>query len=142
GPVDALFYDDARDAVLLGIGAGVCRSTDGGKSWTVIPVATLASVTAFFADPADPATLYAGAQPTEPGGIGGVFRTTGGGGPWPPVGPGLPGASVRTIAKAASGHRLSAAPYGESVAPLRLPPPPRSPAEPAAPPPAPRVIAR
>jgi hypothetical protein len=142
GSVNALFYDDARGAVLLGVSAGVCRSTDGGTSWMVISVAPLASVTAFFADPADPATLYAGAQPTVPGGTGGVFVSTDGGVTWSAVGTGLSAASVRTIARDPSGDRLYAATYGESVATLWLASPPRSPVQPAESSPPPRVISR
>jgi hypothetical protein len=142
GPVNALFYDDAGGAVLLGVGAGICRSTDGGTRWTVIPVSPLASITAFFADPADPATLYAGAEPTVPGGTGGVFVSRDGGATWTAVGAGLSGASVRTIAKDASGDRLYAATYGASVAALWLTAPPRAPVRTPAPSPPPRVIAR
>ena len=142
GPVNTVFYDDPRQAVLVGAFAGVCRSTDGGSTWTVIPVASLASVLTFFADPTDAGALYAGAEPLVPGGTGGVFRSTDGGVTWTPVGTGLEAESVRAIGLDASGDLLYAALYGDSVATLSLSTPSRTPIESAPPAQRPRVVVR
>ncbi|HEY2796591.1 MAG TPA: YCF48-related protein [Thermoanaerobaculia bacterium] len=143
GSVNAVFYDDPGGAVLVGAAGGICRSTDSGNTWTAIPVAPLASVTTFFADPSTgTGTIYAGAEPLVPGGTGGVFRSTDAGATWTAVGSGLEAESVHAIARDASGGRLYAGLFGGGVATLSLSPSSRSPIESVAPPGAPRQPSR
>jgi photosystem II stability/assembly factor-like uncharacterized protein len=138
GSVNAVYYDPGG-AILVGAGGGVCRSTDGGSTWTAISLALYASVTSFLADPADGAgTLYAGAEPLVPGGTGGVFRSTDAGVTWTAVGTGLGAAAVHAVARDASGNRLYAGLFGGGVATLSLSPSSRSPVESVAPPGPPR----
>ncbi len=143
GSVNAVFYDDSAGAVLVGAAGGICRSIDGGNSWTAISVAPAASVTTFLADPASTA-IYAGAEPLVPGGTGGVFRSTDAGLTWTSVGTGLEAESVHSIARDASGDRLYAGLFGGGVASLVLSPSSssRSPVESVAPPGPPRQPAR
>lgn len=143
GPVNAVLYDDANGAILVGGPTGLCTSTDGGTTWALSAVAALTAVDALFRDPADPTTLYAGTEPLVPGGTGGVFASDDGGATWTAVGTGLEAAAVHTVARDASGDRLYAGIFGGGVATLWLTQPPRNPiGSPATPPPAPRVIVR
>jgi photosystem II stability/assembly factor-like uncharacterized protein len=142
GGVNTVLYDDAHAAILVGGGFGLCRSGDGGGSWTLISVASEASVVSFFVDPTDGSTLYAGAEPLVPGGTGGVFRSTDGGDTWTPVGDGLSAGSVRAIVQDASGDRLYAGIYGGSVGTLWLSTPPRTPIESAPLPRRTRIVSR
>jgi len=138
GSVNAVYYDPGG-AILVGAAGGVCRSTDGGKTWTAISVAPSAAVATLFTDPASGAgTISAGAEPLVPGGTGGVFRSTDAGVTWTAVGTGLEAESVHAIALDASGDRLYAGLFGGGVATLSLSPSSRSPIESVAPPGSPR----
>ncbi len=100
---------DPGGAILVGAAGGVCRSRDGGGTWTAISPAPFASVVTFLADPASGAgILYAGAEPLLPGGTGGIFRSTDAGVTCTAVGTGLEDESVHAIARDASGDRLYA----------------------------------
>lgn len=103
---------------LAGTG-GVCRSADGGMTWTVSSVANLASVEALVIDPSDSSTLYAGAAPYVATGTGGVFRSADGGQTWTPVGSGLSDASVTSLVIDSEGN-LHAGISGGGVAELVL----------------------
>jgi ligand-binding sensor domain-containing protein len=129
GGVNTILFDPAGGTTYLGATAGVCRSTDGGKTWTVSSVATSASVQALLFDPIDTSILYAGAAPAIPGGIGGVFRSTDGGQTWEVVGIGLETASVTSLAIDTEGA-LHAGTQGGGVADLSAAPPDRQPIQP------------
>jgi hypothetical protein len=117
GGVNAILFSGST--TYLGTTAGVCRSTDGGKTWLPSAVASLASVSALLIDPADSSTLYAGASPVVVGGTGGVFRSSDGGQTWEAVGTGLSDASVTALAIDA-GRRLHAGISGGGVAELAV----------------------
>ena len=82
------------------VGGGVSKSTNGGASWTLAntglgsqPISTL------VVDPKVSGTLYAGSNQTNAAGtIGGVYKSTDGGGSWVRVNTGLTTVSVSSLA--------------------------------------------
>jgi photosystem II stability/assembly factor-like uncharacterized protein len=125
GGVNALLYLPAGDSLLVGATNGVCRSENGGTTWTHVDVAPFASVFDLLVDPDNPAVLYAAASPALPVGRGGVFRSADGGATWTPFGTGLETYAVRSLALDASGDTLYAGLRG-GVAALPLEDPVRT----------------
>jgi len=108
GTVNAVLLETAESTTYVGGTAGVCRSTDGGKTWTVAAVPGSASVRTLLLDPAS-SIPYAG-------GDGGVYESSDGGQTWQTVGTGLESASVVSLALGPLG--LFAGISGGSVAAL------------------------
>jgi hypothetical protein len=76
-----------------GSGGGVFKSTDGGGSWTAagsgLPNSPIIGANSLIIDPSTPTTLYVAGNGIH-GGVGGVFKSTDGGGSWSAAGSGLP----------------------------------------------------
>jgi photosystem II stability/assembly factor-like uncharacterized protein len=144
GGVNTLRYLSPGDGIVLGVTNGVCRSSDGGVTWTQHSVAPLASVEDVEVDPVDPAVLWAGASPAIAGGIGGgVYRSPDGGVTWSAFGAGLSTHSVRSLDFDASDQSLYAGILRGGVAVLPIGAPPRDLPQPPAPSDAaPRVVVR
>ena len=134
GGVHILRYETPGEGILIGTSAGVCRSDNGGTTWTQHAVAPLAVVEDLLVDPGDPEVVYAGASPAVPGGIGGgVFRSADGGRTWTELGTNLGTFSVRSLALDASDETLYAGIFRGGVAVLSLGGPARAtPSRPAA----------
>jgi photosystem II stability/assembly factor-like uncharacterized protein len=121
GGVNTIFFDPAGSTLSVGGTAGLCRSSDGGKTWTLTPVGSLSSIETFLIDPSSSSTVYAGASPAVPGGTGGVFRSTDGGQTWAALGDGLSDASVVALAIDPTRGILHAGISGGGVAELVFP---------------------
>ena len=63
GGVNTIFFDQAGTVLSVGGTTGLCRSRDGGKTWSLTPVGSFASVETFLIDPSNSSTIYAGASP-------------------------------------------------------------------------------
>jgi len=98
GGVNTIFFDPAGSILSVGGTTGLCRSSDGGKTWTLTPVGPLASVETFLIDPSNSSTIYAGASPAVIGGTGGVFQSLDGGQTWQALGSGLSDSAVTSFA--------------------------------------------
>jgi photosystem II stability/assembly factor-like uncharacterized protein len=120
GGVNTIFFD-AGSTLSVGGTAGLCRSSDGGKTWTLTPVGSFSSIETFLIDPTSASTIYAGASPAIPGGTGGVFRSTDGGQTWAALGSGLSDASVVALAIDPGRGILHAGISGGGVAELVFP---------------------
>src|SRR5262249_41169883 len=72
---------------------GVCKSTNGGASWTAmnngLPVSTVPTVMALAIDPTHPQSLYAVIEDPLATVTLGVFKTSNGGVNWTPLSSGL-----------------------------------------------------
>jgi photosystem II stability/assembly factor-like uncharacterized protein len=121
GGVNTIFFNSAGSVLSVGSTGGLCRSTDGGKTWTLTPVGSLASIETFLIDPSGSSTIYAGASPAVPGGTGGVFRSTDGGQTWAALGTGLSDASVAALSIDPARGILHAGISGGGVAELAFP---------------------
>ncbi len=97
GTVNTILFASTGMGTYVGGTAGVCRSDDGGKTWTLSAVAGSASVRALLAA-SDPSILYAGVQPATSGGVGGVYQSFDGGQTWAALGSGLETAAVTSLA--------------------------------------------
>jgi photosystem II stability/assembly factor-like uncharacterized protein len=131
GGVNTILFDGAT--TYLGGTSGVCRSSDGGATWSLAAVAVSASVRALLLDPTNPGVLYAGATPAVPhdtGGTGGVFSSADGGQTWQAVGSGLSGVSVTSLAIDSIGRTLYAGTSGNGVGAYSFVPTQRLPVEP------------
>jgi photosystem II stability/assembly factor-like uncharacterized protein len=121
GSVRTVRYESPGDGVLAGVSNGVCRSDNGGTTWTHFDVAPLSSVEDLLFDPNDPSVVYAAAAPVVPGGSGGgVFRSTDGGRTWTALGTGLATSVVQSLALETSGDRLYAGILRGGIAVLPL----------------------
>jgi len=121
GGINAILFDASGQTMYLAGTTGVCKSTDGARTWALSPVANLASVQAICFDPRDASILYAGALPLTPGGSGGVFTSADGGVTWTAVGSGLPGdIPVSTLVADGAARTLYAGTQGSGVAALLL----------------------
>jgi photosystem II stability/assembly factor-like uncharacterized protein len=120
GGVNTIFFDTGS-TLSIGGTAGLCRSSDGGKTWTLTPVGSFSSIQTFLIDPTSASTIYAGASPAIPGGTGGVFRSTDGGQTWAALGSGLSDASVVALAIDPTRGILHAGISGGGVAELVFP---------------------
>jgi hypothetical protein len=121
GGVNTILFDASGQTMYLATTTGVCRSTDGARTWALSSVANLASVQALCFDPLDASILYAGAMPLTIGGSGGVFASSDGGATWAPVGSGLPAdIPVSTLAADGKAQMLYAGTQGSGVATLAL----------------------
>ncbi|HEY7111565.1 MAG TPA: hypothetical protein VIA45_01415 [Thermoanaerobaculia bacterium] len=123
-----ILYESGGSTVDLGTTAGVCRSTDGGNTWTALPVAAGAAVQVLAISPLSPGTLYAGAAPAVPyeiGGVGGVFASSDGGQTWQAVGSGLSTMQVTALAFDPASYRIHAGLSSGGVATLSLEAPQR-----------------
>ena len=128
GNLLTIFYEADGSTVDLGTTAGVCRSTDGGNTWTALTVAAGVAVQVLGASPLSPGTLYAGGAPAIPyeiGGVGGVFASTDGGQTWQAVGNGLATKQVTALAFDPASHQIHAGLSGGGVATLSLQAPQR-----------------
>jgi len=130
-----LLLPDAPDVILVGTcPSRLFRSGDAGRTWSEPPVQVLREcprimhtrVTTLTADPADPATVWAGVE------IDGLFRSRDRGQTWQPVGRGLSSRDIHAlgIAPVNGGKRLIATTNndvnlstddGETWQPLGLP---------------------
>lgn len=117
GGVNTILFDSSGSTTYLAGTTGVCRSTDGGKTWLSSLVSPLASVEVLLRDPLNPSILYAGASPAVPGGTGGVFRSTDAGLTWQELGTGLSDAYVRALVLDGA-RNLHAGIFGGGVAEL------------------------
>jgi photosystem II stability/assembly factor-like uncharacterized protein len=145
GAVNTVLYPGVGDRVLVGASNGVCRSENGGATWTLHSVAAFASVQDLQTDRDDPSLVYAATAPALPGGNGGgVFRSTDGGSTWSPFGTGLSTFTVRSLALDAGAINVSlyAGIFRGGVAVLPLGDPPRDPETPAPSERVPRVVER
>jgi photosystem II stability/assembly factor-like uncharacterized protein len=136
GAVHAVAYEPQGDGVLVGVTNGVCRSENGGTTWTRYDVAPLSVVEDLLFDPDNSSVVYAAASPAVPGGLGGgVFQSTDGGRTWAALGTGLSTYSVRALASDASGssQRLYAGIFRGGVATLAQGQPTRNTPEPPTP---------
>ena len=118
GGVNGVFFDASGNTTYLAGTSGLCRSTDAGTTWTLSPVAILASVETLWIDPSNPSRMYAGASPALPEGTGGVFQSTDGGLTWQPVGTGLESASVRAFVWNSSTGNFLAGTHDHGIAQL------------------------
>jgi photosystem II stability/assembly factor-like uncharacterized protein len=121
GGVNTISFNPAGSILSVGGTAGLCRSSDVGKTWTLTPVGSLSSIETFLIDPFSSSTIYAGASPAVPGGTGGVFRSTDGGQTWEALGSGLSGASVVALSIDPARGILHAGIHGGGVAELAFP---------------------
>jgi photosystem II stability/assembly factor-like uncharacterized protein len=118
GGVNAVFFDSSGATEYLAGTSGLCRSTDGGKTWTVSPVAVLASVNTLLIDPSIPSIFYVGVEPATLGGTGGVFKSTDSGATWQPLGTGLENAFVSALNLNSVTKAMVAATAGNGIAKL------------------------
>jgi photosystem II stability/assembly factor-like uncharacterized protein len=114
GTINGMLFDVSGANLLLAGSAGVCRSADGGQTWTVAPVGSSLSVRTILGDPSDPSVFYAGTNADPASGIGGVFVSSDGGQTWMTLGTPMPGASVTALA--VTGRTLHAGTLGAGVA--------------------------
>jgi photosystem II stability/assembly factor-like uncharacterized protein len=121
GGVNTIFFDPAGSLLSVGGTTGLCRSSDGGKTWTLTPVGPLASVETFLIDPSSSSTIYAGASPAVIGGTGGVFQSLDGGQTWQALGSGLSESAVTSLALDPRRGILHAGIHRGGVAELALP---------------------
>lgn len=118
GGVNTIFFNPAGSVLSVGGAAGLCRSSDVGKTWTLTPIGSLSSIETFLIDPSSPSTIYAGASPAVPGGTGGVFQSIDSGQTWEALGSGLAGASVVALSIDPVRGILHAGIHGGGVAEL------------------------
>jgi photosystem II stability/assembly factor-like uncharacterized protein len=118
GGVNAVFFDASGATTYLAGTSGLCHSTDGGKTWTVSPVAVLSSVNTLLIDPSSPSTFYVGTEPATLGGTGGVFKSTDSGATWQPLGTGLENAFVTALNLNPVTKTMLAATAGNGIAKL------------------------
>jgi photosystem II stability/assembly factor-like uncharacterized protein len=121
GGINAVLFDPAGSTLFLAGTTGVCRSKDGGKTWTLASPAPLASIGALLIDSSNPAILYAAASPAVTGGTGGVFQSLDSGVTWQPLGTGLSDSAVTSLALDAPRGVLHAGIFRGGVAELALP---------------------
>src|ERR1700693_2816261 len=121
GGVNTIFFDPAGSILSVGGTAGLCRSSDVGKTWTLTPVGSLSSIETFLTAPPSPPPTSAGPSPAVPGGTGGVFRSTDGVQTWEALGSGLSGASVVALSIDPARGILHAGVHGGGVAELAFP---------------------
>ena len=92
----ALAFDPTRpDTVYAGTNRGLSKSTDGGKSWRVLP--TPEWISAVAVDPRTPTTVYAGSMYVSTSPVG-MLKSTDGGATWAPINSGLSEGPVTGIA--------------------------------------------
>lgn len=123
GGVNALLFDPTGANLLLAGTRGVCRSADGGQTWTLATLGSGLSVRSLLGDPASPSVLYAGTAADPATLEGGVFRSADGGVTWTSLGAPTTGATVTSLA--VSGGTLHAGTFGAGVAEL-IPSAPRT----------------
>ena len=121
GGVNGIFFDPSGATTYLAGTAGLCRSTDAGRTWTLSTVAVLASVETLWIDPKNPSSMYAGCAPVIPEGTGGVFQSTDGGQTWQPVGTGLESAQVEVLQINPSNGNLLAGTHTSGIAQFVVP---------------------
>jgi hypothetical protein len=126
GGINTIRYEKSGSGILLGVTNGVCRSTDGGATWTRHGVVTLGSVYDLLVDPVDSSIVYAAVSPLVSGGTGGVFVSSDGGVTWSALGTGLATFAVRSLAVDASRETLYAGILRGGVAGLALEGPQRA----------------
>jgi hypothetical protein len=123
GGVNALLYSPSGATLYLAGTRGVCRSTDGGTTWTLATLGSGLSARTLVADPANPSVMYAGTDADPDTLEGGVFQSTDAGANWTSIGTATPGAMVTSLAL--SGGALHAGTYGAGVE-ERIPSAPRT----------------
>src|SRR5262249_499858 len=82
---NALVFDPSGSTLYMAATGGVCRSTDGGTTWTPVSVSGYA-IASIAIDPSSPSTLYAGSYVATLVDTSAVFRSTDGGQTWRPIG--------------------------------------------------------
>ena len=119
GGLNAFVFDAGGATFYIAGTAGVCRSSDGGKTWQVSSVGGFLSVEALLFDPVNPSTLYAGTSLNVNAG-GGVFRSRDQGQTWEPLGSGLAPVAVTSLSIDPLGKTLHASTRGAGVADLLI----------------------
>jgi len=117
GGLNAMAFDRAGSTVYLAATAGVCRSSDGGATWSVAGLAGLGAASILI-DPATPSTIYAGTSPDLSSGAGGIFVSTDSGQTFTPLGSGFAASTVGSLALDPATHLLYAGTVGAGVAEL------------------------
>ncbi|HEY6148664.1 MAG TPA: hypothetical protein VIZ69_13240, partial [Thermoanaerobaculia bacterium] len=117
GGLNAIAFDASGSNILLAANGGVCRSSDGGATWSLAGVGGLAA-SAILIDPASPSTIYAGTSPDLDSGAGGVFVSTDAGQSFSALGAGFAASPVAWLALDPSSHLLYAGTIGAGVAEL------------------------
>jgi len=121
GGINTIFFNAAGSVLSAGATAGLCRSSDGGKTWAVTTVGPYSSVETFLLDPSNPSKIYAGTSPAISGGTGGVFQSLDGGQTWQQLGTGLSDAAVASLALDSKRGILHAGIHHGGVAELVFP---------------------
>ena len=117
GGLNAIAFAPSGSTIYLASQGGVCRSSDGGTTWSLAGTGGLGA-SAILIDPADAATIYAGATPDLDSGAGGVFVSTDAGQSFAPLGTGFSPSSVAALAKDPAAGILHAGTIGAGVAEL------------------------
>lgn len=117
GGLNAIAFDASGSTVFLAANGGVCRSSDGGSTWSLAGVGGL-SAASILIDPSTPSTIYAGTQPDLGSGAGGVFVSTDSGQSFSQLGTGFSASTVASLAVDPASHLLYAATIGAGVAEL------------------------
>lgn len=117
GGFNAVVFDPSGSTIYAAVTAGVCRSADAGKTWSLSGVGGL-SAASILIDPATPSTLYAGAVTDLDTGSSGVFVSTDSGMTFALLGTDFPGSSVDALALDPATHALYAATLGAGVSTL------------------------
>jgi hypothetical protein len=120
GGINGFFFDPSGATFYLAATAGVCRSTDGGKTWQVAEVGSFLSAETLLLDRSSPSTLYAGTSLDGVAG-GGVFRSRDSGQTWEPFGSGLAPIAVTALSIDPGEKTLHAATNGAGVADILIP---------------------
>jgi photosystem II stability/assembly factor-like uncharacterized protein len=119
GGINGFLFDPSGTTFYIAGTSGVCRSSDGGKTWQVSAVGGSLSVEALLLDPSSPSTLYAGTSMNGVGG-GGVFRSRDGGQTWEALGSGLAPIAVTALSIDPLEKTLHASTHGAGVADLLI----------------------
>ncbi len=121
GGVNTISFNAAGSVLSVGGTAGLCRSGDGGKTWTLTTVGPFSSVETLLTDPSNSSKIYAGVSPAITGGTGGVFQSLDGGQTWQALGTGLSDAAVTSLALDPKRGILHAGIHRGGVAELTFP---------------------
>jgi hypothetical protein len=123
GGLNAIAFDPSGSTIFLASAGGVCRSSDGGTTWSIAGTGGLGASALLF-DPSASGTIYAGTTTDLGTGAGGVFVSTDSGQSFSPLGTGFSPSTVSLLAVDPVGPTLYAATIGAGVAEL-LPVPDR-----------------
>jgi len=120
GGTNALLFDPSGSTLYIAGTGGVCRSSDGGATWTLVSVSGY-SIASLLIDPSDSSTLYAGASLDVFNETSGVFRSIDRGQTWQPLGEGFPAVTVTALAIDSLKKTLHAGTFSGGVLELAFP---------------------